>query len=341
MALAKSPNKDMFPSVFNGSTNPMFAQPLCLQGGFISLDFCLCLSSSFLVVWVSYLLYLVHIVYRFFKFLMQSCRLMSNGTCMEDVFSGTFKYLVPDISRGPRGPRASANSVGLLSDQNKGEMDWLPTCTASCHMALSTCMACQWPNYWGFIWKQPGNEFWEMQPTLVYINICQHHFSFIQWLLNRFGTVALPLQSTFVIRFHHSQGNPIMVVEKVEFGAHKSSRPSRAYAQLIKLYVTAGWLNWLVLPVRWWQDSAILRNHGTWNVMGSWVGITIPDMQLRINTSDWNLKPPILFFYITHQKHTYHYNSIDHIWPHFCAKFTKTRFGLVEYLHFTVVKPPL
>jgi hypothetical protein len=53
-----------------------------------------------------------------------------------------------------------------------------------------------------------------------------------------------------VIRFHHSQGNPIMVVEKVEFGAHKSSRPSRAYAQLIKLYVTAGWLNWLVLPVR-------------------------------------------------------------------------------------------
>ena len=88
MALAKSPNKDMFPSVFNGSTNPMFAQPLCLQGGFISLDFCLCLSSSFLVVWVSYLLYLVHIVYRFFKFLMQSCRLMSNGTCMEDVFLG-------------------------------------------------------------------------------------------------------------------------------------------------------------------------------------------------------------------------------------------------------------
>ena len=151
MALAKSPNKDMFPSVFKGSTNPMFAQPLCLQGGFISLDFCLCLSSSFLVVWVSYLLYLVHIVYRFFKFLMQSCRLMSNGTCMEDVFSGTFKYLVPDISRGPRGPRASANSVGLLSDQNKGEMDWLPTCTASCHMALSTCMVCQWPNYWGFI----------------------------------------------------------------------------------------------------------------------------------------------------------------------------------------------
>ena len=248
--------------------------------------------SGFLICFI-----LVHIVYRFFKFLMQSCRLMSNGTCMEDVFSGTFKYLVPDISRGPRGPRASANSVGLLSDQNKGEMDWLPTCTASCHMALSTCMVCQWPNYWGFIWKQPGNEFWEMQPTLVYINICQHHFSFIQWLLNRFGTVALPLQSTFVIRFHHSQGNPIMVVEKVEFGAHKSSRPSRAYAQLIKLYVTAGWLNWLVLPVRWWQDSAILRNHGTWNVMGSWVGITIPDMQLRINTSDWNLKPPILFFW--------------------------------------------
>ena len=121
-------------------------------------------------------------------------------------FSGTFKYLVPDISRGPRGPRASANSVGLLSDQNKGEMDWLPTCTASCHMALSTCMVCQWPNYWGFIWKQPGNEFWEMQPTLVYINICQHHFSFIQWLLNRFGTVALPLQSTFVIRFQSNHG---------------------------------------------------------------------------------------------------------------------------------------
>lgn len=48
-------------------------------------------------------------------------------------------------------PRASANSVGLLSDQNKGEMDWLPTCTASCHMALSTCMVCQWPNCWGFI----------------------------------------------------------------------------------------------------------------------------------------------------------------------------------------------
>ena len=38
-----------------------------------------------------------------------------------------------------------------------------------------------------------------------YVNIYRHYVSVVQGLLNIFGTAALPLQSTFVIRFHHKQ----------------------------------------------------------------------------------------------------------------------------------------
>ena len=102
------------------------------------------------------------------------------------------------------------------------------------------------------------------------------------------GTVALPLLSTFVIRFHHKEhagksnlgggtnkvlrwawsiSLNISVFEEsscVDFGAHKSSRTSQTRCAFAKFLCDCGMVKLcLVLPVRWWEDdSTFPTNHG-------------------------------------------------------------------------------